>query len=182
MLSWRALARERPGGCHSAALTPRLPLTSVPRSPHRARRGRRHCGSSLCGPALVSSGVSPSARCPACSQRPRPLSFPRNRCWCRRSLSSSPPSLPFRLASAPPAQRAVGAVTSARGAWLRLPRFRRRARPYPGTLGGSAAPPRPGPARPARRPLPRAGGLVETEIWKLQGLYKAGLRRLFSPL
>lgn len=188
VLSWRALARERPGGCHAAALTPRLPLTSVPRRPRPARRGPRRCGSSPCGPALASAGVSPSARCPACAPRPRPRSFPRNRCCCRRSLSSSPPSWPFRLASAPPAQRARGGGGRDAGAGggapppsasggVRAPTPRRSAATWGFAGLGSRSL---GPARPARRrPL-------REDWWKLlprlQRLYKAGLRLLCGPL
>lgn len=164
--------REGPGGCHSAEWTPRLPLTSVPRSPHPAGRGPRHCGSSLCGPALASSRDGPSARCPACSRRPRPLSFPRNRGGCRRSLSSSPPSLPFRLSAACAACGGGGRDAGAGGVapppcasgGVRVP--------PPGTFCGCAALclpgpalPRPGPPRPSRAGAPFR---VREDLWELR--------------
>lgn len=141
MLSWRTLAREWPGGCHSAELTPRLPLTSVPHSPHLPRRGPRYCGSSDCGPAFASSRESPSARkCPACSQRPRPLSFLWSGCWCRRSLSSSPPSVPFRLSPAACRGGGESQRRPALGAWLRPPSASGGVRaPALQTFGRSAA-------------------------------------------
>lgn len=127
MLSWRALAREWPAnlvGKSLADLTPTHHLTYVPRCRHLLRRRSRYCGGSDCGPAFAGFRGSPvSQEVPglltAATAAELPLELQPRR---RRSLTSSPPAVPFRLSPARAACRGRGASGGlALGAWLRLP-------------------------------------------------------------
>ena len=95
-------SQPAPSASHPPDLTPRFPLTYVPRCRHLPRCGSRYCGSSDCGPAFASfrgSLVSQQASglLTGATAAELPLDpLPRR----RRSLTPSPPSVLFRLSPA----------------------------------------------------------------------------------
>lgn len=133
MLSWRAAARERPGSrvckpfgrCDTwapAYLRPSLPSPAPTRAQTMRQLRLRPCLPRL-SRKPVSDKVSGLLTATTAAELPlEPL--PRY----RRSLTSSPPSLPFRLSPARAACVVGGPATAGTGAVAPPPRrFRRRA-------------------------------------------------------